>query len=706
MNTINRHAALALLASACMAAPVNVLTHAQPTDDPKDAILILDASGSMWGQIDGINKIVIAKDTVEELLLGLDPEQRLGFVAYGHRREGDCADIETLANVGASRDDIIDALRNVTPKGKTPLSKSVEHAAIALDYTRKAATVILISDGLENCEVDPCAMARTLEDNGLDFTVHVVGFDVTEQERKGLACVAKETGGTFVAADSADELAGALRQVADAGAPSDPGGDVATASVTMKATILSGGPYIRTDLAWTVREADGGRIVFEDDSAAFPRTGLSPGDYIVSAAWSGWQDGLDVKTGELAFSLRPSQPKVVTVPVDLGFTVTLDAPASSQEGVAFPVTWTGPDELGAYIHVASVEDGPRRPIYSLAAAKTRAKAGVAESNAPVTADIGAPSTDGQYEIRYVLDEPRIIVARRPITITDGHFSVSGPDQAPISSRIKVTWSGQATPGDIVTIIEADATAAFKRGFVKKLGDGDTVELTTPSEPGDYELRYVLANGYTLYPNTQHAVQASQPIKLLPVSAGISGPDEVIGGSTVEVTVALAPDLEDDFVSIVPEGAIKPNRDARIGLTKAQAGDGGFRMQAPNIEGNYEIVYFLHPGTEPLARHPLVIRRATASVDAPDTVKVGQPFDVTWQGPGYRGDRVVMSPADSDDRKAWGVGTRYGFAVPEGETQGVGQVRNDRYPEPGEYIVRYVTGLQHQVLARDTLSVVE
>lgn len=101
-------------------AAVGTPAHAQNPDTPKDAILILDASGSMWGQIDGVNKIVIAKDVVEELLLGLDEKQRMGFVAYGHRREGDCADIQTLANVGAPRDDLIDAVRGLTPRGKTP----------------------------------------------------------------------------------------------------------------------------------------------------------------------------------------------------------------------------------------------------------------------------------------------------------------------------------------------------------------------------------------------------------------------------------------------------------------------------------------------------------------------------------------------------------------------------------------------------------
>ena len=76
------------LSSLLLASPIL----AQDEAKSEDAILILDASGSMWGQIDGINKIVIAKDVVESLVRSLPDEQRLGLVAYGHRRKGDCSD--------------------------------------------------------------------------------------------------------------------------------------------------------------------------------------------------------------------------------------------------------------------------------------------------------------------------------------------------------------------------------------------------------------------------------------------------------------------------------------------------------------------------------------------------------------------------------------------------------------------------------------
>ncbi|MCB1844153.1 MAG: VWA domain-containing protein, partial [Halioglobus sp.] len=104
------HLAFWILGSLLLS-PLPALSQQPAAKTPKDAILILDASGSMWGQIDGVNKIVIAKDVVEGLVRGLPAEQRLGLVAYGHRRESDCADIETLADIGAARADVITKLR-------------------------------------------------------------------------------------------------------------------------------------------------------------------------------------------------------------------------------------------------------------------------------------------------------------------------------------------------------------------------------------------------------------------------------------------------------------------------------------------------------------------------------------------------------------------------------------------------------------------
>ena len=125
------------------------------------AMLILDASGSMWGQIKGKTKIEIAREVIGDLLQNWDTSMPLGLSTYGHRRKGDCNDIETLIPVGqADPKSIIKAIHAISPKGKTPLSEAVRRAAEELRYSEERATVILISDGVETCNADPCGRSR------------------------------------------------------------------------------------------------------------------------------------------------------------------------------------------------------------------------------------------------------------------------------------------------------------------------------------------------------------------------------------------------------------------------------------------------------------------------------------------------------------------------------------------------------------------
>jgi Ca-activated chloride channel homolog len=81
-------------------------------------VIVLDASGSMWGRIVEEPKILVARKAVHNLLDGIDQEAQVGLVAYGHRRKSDCSDIEVLVPVGGSRDDVRKAVDKTKPKGK------------------------------------------------------------------------------------------------------------------------------------------------------------------------------------------------------------------------------------------------------------------------------------------------------------------------------------------------------------------------------------------------------------------------------------------------------------------------------------------------------------------------------------------------------------------------------------------------------------
>ncbi|RST85702.1 VWA domain-containing protein [Aquibium carbonis] len=179
-----------------------------------DTLIVLDGSGSMWGQIDGRTKIDIARETLSSVLSEVSPSMNIGMIAYGHRVRGQCSDIETLVPMGPAGQTVprmIDAANRISPRGMTPLSDAVRKAAEEMLYTERAATVVLITDGIETCDADPCALGRELEAAGIDFTAHVVGFGLTGDEGRQVACLAENTGGRYVPAGDADQLVDALR---------------------------------------------------------------------------------------------------------------------------------------------------------------------------------------------------------------------------------------------------------------------------------------------------------------------------------------------------------------------------------------------------------------------------------------------------------------------------------------------------------------
>ena len=176
-------------------------------------LLILDGSGSMWGRVDGQPKITVAKSAASDALSALPQEITAGLMFYGHRRKGDCQDIELVAPLGTARQQMLDQLKSVSPKGMTPLTASLIKAGELLAGGEGEATVILVSDGIETCTGDPCSAVAALRDKGLKLVVHVVGFDVRGAAVEQLQCIARAGGGGYFQADDTAGLRQALSAI-------------------------------------------------------------------------------------------------------------------------------------------------------------------------------------------------------------------------------------------------------------------------------------------------------------------------------------------------------------------------------------------------------------------------------------------------------------------------------------------------------------
>jgi Ca-activated chloride channel homolog len=203
---------------ALLAAAAALSGHAQAqTGAGARVFLVLDASGSMWGRVGDQTKIQVARETVRTLLRDWRPQDQLGLVTYGHRRKNDCSDIEVLRPVGpVDAAALMAQVNGISPKGMTPMTAAVKLAAEQLKANEGTTSVILVSDGVETCHADPCAVAAELKKANVRLVVHTVGFDVQDRQAvRQLECMAAATGGLALSASNAGELGKAIGEAVD-----------------------------------------------------------------------------------------------------------------------------------------------------------------------------------------------------------------------------------------------------------------------------------------------------------------------------------------------------------------------------------------------------------------------------------------------------------------------------------------------------------
>ena len=176
---------------------------------------IVDSSGSMAGKINGVPKIETAKKTLRELVGNIDRDTRVTLLAYGHRRKRDCSDIGALTGMmtGDRTRDVAAAVKMLKPVGKTPIADSLNLVGFMAqkDYGKDTNTIVLISDGIETCGGNPCAIAGKLAEGDIAVRTHVIGFGVSGKERKQLECIARKGRGTYFPANSTAGFAKAVK---------------------------------------------------------------------------------------------------------------------------------------------------------------------------------------------------------------------------------------------------------------------------------------------------------------------------------------------------------------------------------------------------------------------------------------------------------------------------------------------------------------
>lgn len=654
----------------------------------ENVMVVFDGSNSMWGQIEGTAKIEIARDVMDTLLGDWTEDRAVGLMAYGHRRRGDCGDIEILVSPGAgTRADILDRVRRITPTGKTPLTDAVERAATELSYTDRPATVVLISDGLESCDRDPCALARTLAQTGVRFTAHVVGFGLgADQDDTSLSCIAEETGGTYIQASNAAELKAAMSSVSTAVAEAAPEPQPEPVAEPVAAPepapepepalpeVAVNGPG--TAIGGSIVEVTWNPTVDAGDYITIVPMGADEGEYgPYQAVRSGIAVTLDAPAPEGIYEIRyVHHDGNVTLGRDtLELTppeVALDGPAQVLTGAEFGVSWAPSINPADYVTIvpAGAETGSYLS-YSTVRDKTEST-------------LVAPADPGLYELRYVLSVDRRTVASRAIEVATPEVSMTVPERALAGERFPVGWTGAINPRDYITIVP-QGTPEGEYGNYVTVHDKSEDMLQAPAETGLYEVRYMLREG--------SRTMARAAIEIAEGEVTVSAPESAATGA--KIAVSWTGTVNDrDYVTIVPQGTAEGEHGNYVVVRDKTENT----LVAPAETGLYEVRYVLREGSRTLATTPIEIIAPEVTLSAPETALTGSAIPVAWTGTVSTGDYVGIVPAGADEGQ---IGN---YLTVRDKTEG-----DLRAPAmTGLYEIRYILREGSKTLASRMIEIVE
>lgn len=202
----------------------------QPKPDPSEPtkkvnfVVLLDASGSMKGEINGKTKLDWVEQMLQEFAKGL-PQDSTQFQlrVFGHEgsnREEDkdfsCSRVDKLYS-SAKLDEakLKEALDQVEPTGYTPLALAIHSSRQDLMLGKPHEIenqLIVISDGYENCGGDPARSAELLQKTGSLAGIHVIGLDVGRDSEDELRVIADLTGGEYTTVSDEKELKAVLSE--------------------------------------------------------------------------------------------------------------------------------------------------------------------------------------------------------------------------------------------------------------------------------------------------------------------------------------------------------------------------------------------------------------------------------------------------------------------------------------------------------------
>lgn len=182
--------------------------------NPGKTFILLDASSSMLLNVEGKQKMGIAKKATGRFATTIGEDDDLALVVYGHAgtqsksdKELSCTTIEDVYPIQKyDSGEFAKALNDVQAKGWTPLANAIEFVRVQMEGSTDNVTLYIVSDGAETCDGDPVAAAKAFAEEDKRRTVNIIGFDVDTAGENQLKDVATAGNGEYISAKTIDEL--------------------------------------------------------------------------------------------------------------------------------------------------------------------------------------------------------------------------------------------------------------------------------------------------------------------------------------------------------------------------------------------------------------------------------------------------------------------------------------------------------------------
>ncbi len=253
------------------------LTSANENNAPA-LVIVLDASNSMWGQVNGKTKIEIARTELNKLLAKPEISSQAQVMVYGSQSKSSCTDIKRL-DEGADSEALSKAINQIRPLGRSPIGAALKQAASNI---QGQGSIVLISDGTESCDQDPCAIAKELKQQQPGLKIYAVSLQ-TENQNQTLTCIAESSGTDVLSANQLDSVVPQWLQATNSPSASSQSGDNhAPGTLQLSAGATDSQAKLAANF---IIYSSQGEVIDSITAKTHVSKKLSPDEYEVSVLW-------------------------------------------------------------------------------------------------------------------------------------------------------------------------------------------------------------------------------------------------------------------------------------------------------------------------------------------------------------------------------------------------------------------------------------